>query len=93
MATPPHGPDLDDLSDRELKALVIALLGKVAALEEKVAAQAEEIARLKGLKGKPDIKPSKPSGTEKATEDRGGGNGVRCGGGAPSHCRLPSRNA
>lgn len=70
MAHPPHGPDIDDLSVRDLKALVIALLGKVAALEEKVAAQAEEIARLKGLKGKPKIKPSTPSGMEKATENR-----------------------
>ena len=70
MATPSQIPDIDHLSDRELKALVIALLGKVAALEEKVAAQAEEIARLKGLKGKPNIKPSKPSGMEKETENR-----------------------
>jgi hypothetical protein len=62
----PAVPDIDRLSDKELKALVIALLGKVVALEEKVAAQAEEIARLKGLKGKPQIKPSTPSGMDKA---------------------------
>ena len=47
-------PDIDRLSDKELRALVVALLGKVASLEEKVAAQAEEIGRLKGLKGKPE---------------------------------------
>ncbi len=62
-------PDIDQLSDSDLRALVIALLEKVAALEEKVAAQADEIARLKGLKGKPDIKPpSKPSGMDTAAE-------------------------
>lgn len=66
----PAVPDIDRLSDKELKALVIALLGKVAALEEKVAAQAEEIARLKGLKGKPQIKPSTPSGMDKAAAKR-----------------------
>ena len=63
-------PDIDRLSDKELRALVVALLGKVASLEEKVAAQAEEIGRLKGLKGKPEIKPSKPSGMEKETSRR-----------------------
>ena len=70
MPKPSQLPDIDRLSDKELKALVIALLGKVAALEERVAAQAEEIARLKGLKGKPRIKPSQPSGMDRAAEKR-----------------------
>jgi len=61
-------PDLDRLSHAELKSLVIQQFEMIAELQRTVAALRDEIARRKGGPGRPNIKPSKPSGMEKATE-------------------------
>jgi hypothetical protein len=58
-------PNLEDLSAAELRSLVVSLLETVAQLEARVAALTEENTRLKGLKGRPNLK---PSGMEKGTD-------------------------
>ena len=65
MTIRPALPNLEDLSAAELRSLVVSLLESVAQLEAKVAALTEENTRLKGLKGRPTLK---PSGMEKGTD-------------------------
>ena len=63
-------PDIDTLSFDQLKGLVLGILEELARISAENESLRAENNRLKGLKGKPDIKPSvppKPSGMEKGT--------------------------
>src|SRR5271170_7340849 len=66
-------PDIAALTPAELKSLALQLLEAAAEDQRTIAALRDEIARLKGGPGRPDIKPNvkpdiKPSGMEKASE-------------------------
>ena len=68
-------PDIDALSLPELKSLVLELFAERAELRRTVGTLRDEIARLKGGPGRPDIKPNvkpdiKPSGMEQTSEKR-----------------------
>src|SRR5260370_37920002 len=60
--------DLDGLSHAELKGLVVKQWEQIVELQRMVAALRDEIARLKGGPGRPNIK---PSGMERGTEPPG----------------------
>src|ERR1700723_2865867 len=65
----PPPPEIDALSPTDLKSLVLELLEKLAECQRTIAALRDEVARLKGGPGRPDIKANiKPSGMEKASE-------------------------
>ncbi len=59
--------DVEGLTTAELRRLVVELLGEVSRLAEENAALRDELARLKGLKQRPKIK---PSGMAQATTAR-----------------------
>src|SRR3981189_1467369 len=66
--SPPN--DIDGLSHVELKSLAIVQFEQIAELQRMVAALRDEIARLKGEPGRPNIK---PSGMERGTEPKPSG--------------------
>ena len=76
MPSPPH---LSGLRRPELEALLVELFVEVAALKQQNSEQRAEIARLKGLKGRPKIGPSgmdkgaDPGEREKLLKRRGRG--------------------
>jgi len=61
-------PTLSELTRAELEALLVETFGEAVGLRKTAGELREEIARLKGLKGRPDIKPNiGPSGMDKST--------------------------
>jgi Transposase IS66 family len=66
-------PDIDGLPPAELRQLLVKLLAENAELTRQNVELREEIARLKGLKGRPAIK---PSGMENGTAPKPGGRGA-----------------
>src|SRR5882724_7000739 len=70
-------PDIEGLEVADLKRLLSTALAEIGALRSENAVLREEIARLKGLKGRPRIPPSRPSGMEQATSEKPSKRGKR----------------
>jgi hypothetical protein len=62
-----ESPSIDGAGLDELKTLLVQALEDNARLKAENAELRDEIARLKGLNGRPTIKPNRPSGMEQAT--------------------------
>jgi Transposase IS66 family len=80
-----NNDDVAALSPAELRRLVGELLVEVARLREQNAALRDEVARLKGLKGRPKVK---PSGMEQSTAPRGERSKRKPRGGAKTNKRV-----
>lgn len=65
--------DIDGLGLADLKLLLLQVLEENAQLKNSIAALRDENARLKGLKGKPDIKPSGMESKAKPRSEKTGG--------------------
>jgi hypothetical protein len=71
-------PDIEALTLQGLKELLLEALEKIGKLEARIIVLGEENARLRGLKGRPNIKPPvKPSGMEEGTKEKKDGDAVQ----------------
>lgn len=81
--------DIDKLGLDELKALLVQALTRISALERENQQLRDEVARLKGLKGKPEIKSSGMEKNAKPRSDKkGGGKGGKKRGRGKKNDRL-----
>jgi Transposase IS66 family len=78
-------PATDGLGLDELKSLLVQAYEKLAQRDAEIVALREELARLKGLKGRPQLK---PSGMEKSTEGRAKGKRKRVRRRGPKRSKL-----